>query len=446
MRPGGLGRIGRGVLSVVDPSDLPRVAVRCVSTWCLTVRRRVGDGRGLRLLLGPTVRVARGVLQGAEGRGLLLARRRIRIVHLQRTEAAEGLLLRSRGCGAGAPGRGGPRGGGGPGDRGRGTRPLQVVQQTAQRDLQLPGGPGAVSRVLGQRPVDQLLQGGRHRRRRGRDPGRGHVQVLVDQGGAVPLERRASGEHLEQHAPQGVDVRGRLGALAGGQLGGHVLGRPQHVVRLADRDADVVQGLGDAEVHDPHRAVGGDHDVARLDVVVHDALLVAVSQGVQDVGGDRHRPRGGQLPLGVQDGAQGAAGDLLHHDEGARQAPAGVGLLLPDIEDRHDAGVVQPGGGQGLGLEAAHEGRVTGQVLPQHLDGHAPSQPRVGGSHDVGHAPVAQGLLDLVPVRQIPRVHAFSPRPGPVPAAGWGPRMPWWWGPSPGWCHPGRGWRCSRAT
>ena len=64
MRPGGLGRIGRGVLSVVDPSDLPRVAVRCVSTWCLTVRRRVGDGRGLRLLLGPTVRVARGVLQG----------------------------------------------------------------------------------------------------------------------------------------------------------------------------------------------------------------------------------------------------------------------------------------------------------------------------------------------------------------------------------------------
>jgi len=42
--------------------------------------------------------------------------------------------------------------------------------------------------------------------------------------------------------------------------------------------------LGEAEVHDARRAVRTDPDVGRLDIPVHDPLLVGVLQGLGDVG------------------------------------------------------------------------------------------------------------------------------------------------------------------
>ena len=49
--------------------------------------------------------------------------------------------------------------------------------------------------------------------------------------------------------------------------------------------------LGDAEVGDLHLAVGGDQDVARLDVAVHDAVAVRVAQRGGDLRGDLGRAR-----------------------------------------------------------------------------------------------------------------------------------------------------------
>ena len=75
--------------------------------------------------------------------------------------------------------------------------------------------------------------------------------------------------------------------------------------------------------------------------------------------------------LGQRQGAAGLdaagarrrrAGDVVHDDEGEG------GLALEAVE-AHDVGVVEASQRLGLALEAAHELRVLGQVLAQHLDG-----------------------------------------------------------------------------
>ena len=67
----------------------------------------------------------------------------------------------------------------------------------------------------------------------------------------------------------------------------------------------VGHGAGDAEVHHLHVAVGGEHDVGRLDVAVDDPGPVAVGQRVQHALGQGHRLGGLNLASGAQQIAQG---------------------------------------------------------------------------------------------------------------------------------------------
>ena len=53
--------------------------------------------------------------------------------------------------------------------------------------------------------------------------------------------------------------------------------------------------------------VGGDQDVARLDVAVDDAVAVGEAEGGGDVGGDLGGPVGVQRALGAEDLGQRAA-------------------------------------------------------------------------------------------------------------------------------------------
>src|ERR1700744_1312529 len=66
---------------------------------------------------------------------------------------------------------------------------------------------------------------------------------------------------------QRVDVAGRRWVVAEGLFGGDVLGGAHHHAGLGDRSG--VDGLGDTEVGDLHLAGGGDQNVARLDVAMH---------------------------------------------------------------------------------------------------------------------------------------------------------------------------------
>ena len=98
--------------------------------------------------------------------------------------------------------------------------------------------------------------------------------------------RQAAGEQLvEQHAER-VDVGGRGTAsprtCSGLAYSGVISCRPAPSARASGRRARVEQ-LGDAEVEQLGRAVGGHQDVGRLEVAVDDQVLVRVLDGRADV-------------------------------------------------------------------------------------------------------------------------------------------------------------------
>ena len=71
--------------------------------------------------------------------------------------------------------------------------------------------------------------------------------------------------------------------------------------------------------------------------------------------------------------------------------------VLPLVEDGHDVGVVEAGGGPGLGAEPLDEDGVGGQARPHDLQGHLPVQAPVQRHVDGGHASVCEVGEDAVP-------------------------------------------------
>ncbi len=87
--------------------------------------------------------------------------------------------------------------------------------------------------------------------------------------------------------------------------------------------------------------------------------------------------------------AQGVALHQVHDDEG------GAAVLFEGVE-ADDVLMGQSGQALGLGLEAAHEVPVLGQVFAQHLDRHGVVAAGIEGAVDLGHAPAAQPSLDAI--------------------------------------------------
>ena len=115
-----------------------------------------------------------------------------------------------------------------------------------------------------------------------------------------------------------------------------------------------------------------------------DAPLVRVPQsagGLPDQGHaliDREWPRREQL-------LERSAADVFHHEVMEVAEPL-------DLVDRHDVGMIEPGGEPGLAMEPTDEGPIFGQLRPEHLDRHRPPQPEgFGLEHRAHPAPPQQG-------------------------------------------------------
>jgi len=113
----------------------------------------------------------------------------------------------------------------------------------------------------------------------------------------LPVEGTPARQHLVQHEAEGEDVAARIGWLALGLLGRHVLHRPQDYVfvgqRLAHRQYIRRRGnrllaagsgrqacpeLCQSEVEE-FDALWGHEDVGRLEIAMCDALAVGRGQG-----------------------------------------------------------------------------------------------------------------------------------------------------------------------
>ena len=98
-----------------------------------------------------------------------------------------------------------------------------------------------------------------------------------------PAERQLAGQELVQHDAQRIDVCTMVHRHRPLDLfWRHVAQRAEDLVRRREGDLDrcPAQELCQPEVGDLHAAAAVEQDVLRLDVAVHDSLVMGVLQGV----------------------------------------------------------------------------------------------------------------------------------------------------------------------
>ena len=146
---------------------------------------------------------------------------------------------------------------------------------------------------------------------------------------------------------------------------------------------------GDAEIRQLDAPVGGQQQVARLDVAVNDAAIVGMAQRAAGFDADpRHFP-----PVERTAAAkllfQAVAVDQLHRVEQ-------LAFLLAEAEQADDVGVAQLAERFDLGLEAGAEPLFSGQRGREQLDGGRLAGLAVDRLIDRAHAAPAELADDLI--------------------------------------------------
>ena len=150
----------------------------------------------------------------------------------------------------------------------------------------------------------------------------------------------------------------------------------------------------DAEVHDLHGARLGDHQVGRLQIAVDDAHAVRVRERGEalhhQVGGALGRERTEALDHVLER----LAADELHHHQP-------LPVVLEQLEDGGDAGMIEARDGDGFGAEAPGDFRIV-QLGVEDLDRDIAVEGVVEGAKDRAHAapphPIKHAVLaDVLP-------------------------------------------------
>jgi hypothetical protein len=278
------------------------------------------------------------------------------------------------------------------------------LHQGAER-RQRGGQVGAVARAqrgfLRQRLRDQRVQVPGHLGPQLAHPRRGAEQDLgQDGGGGVAVERRDTGQALEQHAAEREHVGAGVDRFAGaGLLGGHVTGGPEHRAGPGERGAPL--SLGDPEVEhlDQVDAASGEHQVGRLEIAVDDSARVRGAKRFGDPGRERDGLAQGEWPP-PEASLEVFAVDPLHGKESLSRGRHAV----RDIAD--DARVGELREDLDLAREALGEMAL---LAGDDLDGHHLPRDRIARAKHRSHAAAADRLLDREPVtEQLPGRHEGS--------------------------------------
>ena len=242
--------------------------------------------------------------------------------------------------------------------RGRLTGRDQPVERVAAARQQRRDGPRRRrprERVLLQAWLDEALDplGARQRREAGRfwfAVLREHVRERTR-----VVERHAH-EHLEQHEAQRVEVTARGGLVSRELLRRHVSGSSGKELALGRSLAD-----GQPEVRDAGAAAPVDHDVGRLQVAVHDALVVHGRESGAQVARELERLVRRQPADARQERREILAVHVLHRDE------------VPPVDLHH---VVEPAHVRvrdlapdaHLGEQPLQEHGIVGHAAPKELE------------------------------------------------------------------------------
>jgi hypothetical protein len=248
--------------------------------------------------------------------------------------------------------------------------------------------------VLGRGAGDERVEGGgqgaverAHRRDRRLDD-LPHQLVL-----GVGVERDPPRQRLEEGDPDRVEVGAGVDVLRRAQvLGGHV-GEGAHL--RARRGAELLRSedLGDPEVGDLGEDLAPvqrlDEHVGRLQVAVDETAGVGEPDPGKDLREDGHREVRGEGPPGRD---QPIERDALHELHDDRE----VLLVGDEVEDGHDAGVVELGLDDRLGLEPLDHLRVSVELRVEDLDRHRPVETRIRARVHRSHPSLADQIPDEV--------------------------------------------------
>ena len=215
-------------------------------------------------------------------------------------------------------------------------------------------------------------------------------------------------EHLVQDTPEREDVRAVVRDLTLACSGAMYPGVPMTVCSCVPVASTCPGRLGgrrqlrETEVENLDAIAGAHKEVVGLQVAMDDALGMRGGQGVGDLDGEVERPVERQ-PAGVH------ARSVVPSSSSETR----YGAFVPShIEDRHDAGVVQCGGGPGFLLEPPEPILVGRKDLRQHLQRDDLRELRIPGAIN---AP-------MPPLRAAPgsRSGRSAPVPGQQSTLAWG--------------------------
>ena len=295
-------------------------------------------------------------------------------------------------------------------DRRRQRRRLRRARRggrSAERCEQFAHGREARRRILGEATLQRLAvarrQVRRQRRRRRRVLLHHLPRVVAD-------ERRLAAQQFVEDAAQRVDVAAAV-AAAVEHFGGHVVRR---AARRRQAGAAAVGELRQAEV--PHaRDVALEEDVLRLDVEVHEAVVVQRLHAGRRLREPRAQPRevggrGRRAPWHAI-AQRLAAGERHHHERDAVDEPAVLdGDEVGMVDLREVAQLVE------FGL---HRARDLGVVDLQELDGVVLADRRLAGPVDLARHAAAELAEDLV-AAHVPRLAQVAVERLPVGRSGGG--------------------------
>jgi hypothetical protein len=202
-------------------------------------------------------------------------------------------------------------------------------------------------------------------------------------------------QHLE-HETERVDVAGGGRRLPSRLLRAHEPGRTHDVadpgqigfvglrVEVRKRQWFRTQASGETEIQHLDRPVLEKHDVVGFQIAVDDAHGVGRRQRVGQLDGDGQTGIVGKV-ASRQPLFEGLAFQELQHDEV-------VAVVLDELQDPADSGVIELGKEPRLTTEAIARSRVHAPLLAQDLDRDPPVQRLVVAQPDLRHSTLAKGF------------------------------------------------------